>query len=125
MNNSGAIYCFYNNMICVSFDAILTTGSISYKALSLKIFRKKINRVRRACRNNPALIEYASLPPIVKIALSARFGNPEPKEDWERAEVLLKIINGSSIAPEGSIGSQENIAEEIKGWAMIAKKWKQ
>lgn len=124
IKNNG-IYYYFNDMLCVGFDAVIATYAIKYNTLKVQVTRKKINRVRRACRNTPALLEYKTLSPIIKMALSAKFGNPEPKEEFDKAEVILKIMNGQSIAPDGTIGNVEGIAHKIKGCAVVAKKFNQ
>lgn len=125
IKGNGIYYYDKNNTLCVGFDAVIATYAIKYKALSLQVHRNKINRVRRACRNTPALLEYKTLSPIIKMALSAKFGNPAPNEVLEQIIVMQKIMSGQSIALEGTIGSVEGIAHKIKGCAVVAKNFKQ
>lgn len=124
IKNNG-IYYYFNDMLCVGFDAIISTYAIKYNTLKVQVTRKQVNRVRRACRNTPALIEYATLSPIIKMALIARFGNPTPVDAHDQMIVMQKIMNNQSIAPDGTIGNVEGIADKIKGCAVVAKKFKQ
>lgn len=67
---------YHNDILCRTVDKLLNFCSeANYKIM---VHRKKINRVRRACKGTPALIEFSSLPleyreKIIKL----NGGNPE------------------------------------------------
>lgn len=80
---------YYNDILCCTSEEII---SISTKDIYKNMLRRKqINRVRRACKGNPALIEFSSLP-------------------LEYREELIKLNGGS---PEKTVKHQQ-FAEEIQ-----------
>ena len=63
----------YNNILCVSYNEIVPS-IYSFDAFRKAIERGKINRVRRASFESPALIEVASLPEKILSKLREKYG---------------------------------------------------
>ena len=64
----------YNNILCVSYSEIVPS-IYSLDALRKAIERGKINRIRRASFETPALIEVASLPEKIQSKLREKYGS--------------------------------------------------
>lgn len=71
------MFDYYDNILvvysnCLYEDDVIMTFS-NYRTLTS---RKKINVVKRGCRNTPALVEYESLPQRFKTKINKLFGDP-------------------------------------------------
>jgi hypothetical protein len=64
----------YNNTLCITAGELVGDGYISRSSYDKFIQRGKINRVRRASFETPALIEVMSLPEKILSAIKAKYG---------------------------------------------------
>jgi hypothetical protein len=122
---------YYNDILCCTADEIMQFCSESnYKAL---VHRNKINKVRRACKGTPALIEFSTLPLQYKEELiKLNGGSPEKtvKHQQFADEIQLDMdavsfyqnykMNGSPVKPE----KQRQLANEASILNAIAMKLK-
>ncbi|MCT3661078.1 hypothetical protein HZR00_00930 [Elizabethkingia anophelis] len=67
---------YYNDILCCTADEFIEISSIHIYNNMIK--RNQINRVRRACKGTPALIEFDSLPfEYREVLINKNGGNPE------------------------------------------------
>lgn len=72
---------YYNNILACTAEELLTVCTKSnYDKL---VQRGKINRLRRACKGTPALIEFRSLPADYRDALIKKYGDPDEAAKWQ------------------------------------------
>ncbi len=72
---------YYNNILACTAEELLTICTKStYDKL---VQRGKINRLRRACKGTPALIEFRSLPAEYRDALIEQYGDPDEAAKWQ------------------------------------------
>lgn len=68
---------YYKNILCVEASWMVNNGIITKNQYKNMSQRRKINVVRRGCRNTPALVAYESLPELYKNAVCEVLGcNP-------------------------------------------------
>jgi len=121
---------YYNDTLCCTQDEVLKFCSESnYQKM---VTRGKINRVRRACKGTPALIEFKSLPLQYREELIKLYGNPEKTVQHQQfaEEIQLDMdavsfyqnykANGSPIKKE----RQRQLANEASILNAIAMKLK-
>ena len=84
----------YNNILCVSYSE-LVPSLVSFHAFRKAIERGKINRVRRASFETPALIEVASLPEKILAKLREKYG-----ENFDRAAETDSLEGYYSLSQE-------------------------
>lgn len=81
----------YNNILCVSYNEIVPS-IYSFDAFRKAIERGKINRVRRASFESPALIEVASLPEKILSKLREKYGeNFDKAAETDSLEGFYKL----------------------------------
>lgn len=66
---------YYNNILSISYSELISNNLLSYSTIEKYLQRKKINRVRRASFESPALIEVASLPEKILVKLREKYGD--------------------------------------------------
>lgn len=67
---------YYNNVLCISGTTLIEEGFMSKPLYDINIYRKRIKRIRRGCKNTPALVAVDSLPSDILAAVKARYGEP-------------------------------------------------
>lgn len=85
---------FFNNILCVSGTDLIKSASNPNGVLSMCYYTKlvaqnKINRVRRASKDTPALIEFDSLPVKYKAMVEAQY--PDPRKEAINAPFAARI----------------------------------
>lgn len=67
---------YYNNTLCISHSTLVDEGFMSESSYKVSVHRRRIKKVRRGCKNTPALIAVDSLPSEILAAVKARYGEP-------------------------------------------------
>jgi len=67
---------YYNNVLCISRSTLVDEGFMSKASYDKKLQRGRIKRIRRGCKNTPALVAVDSLPSDILAAVKARYGEP-------------------------------------------------
>ena len=81
----------YNNILCVEYNSIVP-GFLTKESCNKYIQRGKINRVRRASFESPALIEVASLPEKILSKLREKYGeNFDKAAETDSLEGFYKL----------------------------------
>lgn len=66
---------YHNNILCISASELSLQGYLSMNNIKILVHRKRINKVRRASFESPALIEVASLPEKIQVKLREKYGD--------------------------------------------------
>jgi hypothetical protein len=79
----------YNDIICITYSELLEIRSEIY--IKKLISNNKINRIRRACKNTEALIEFDSMPEVIRKRYVSKYGDPHAakKEEEKQPELLM------------------------------------
>lgn len=80
---------YLENQLCIQPRAIINMGIFSEAKYKQLVRGNRVNVMRRACRNTPALIEYDSLPDSIKIAIRGKVGDPR---QLTSRNVLMELI---------------------------------
>ena len=67
---------YYNNVLCISAGTLIEEGFMSKPLYDWNLHKRRIKKVRRGCKNTPALIAVDSLPSDILAAVKARYGEP-------------------------------------------------
>ncbi len=67
---------YYNNVLCIACSTLVDEGFMSESSYKVSVHRKRIKRIRRGCKNTPALVAVDSLPSDILAAVKARYGEP-------------------------------------------------
>lgn len=85
----------YRNILCFAVSWLIENGIVTVENYKKMKTRKRIQQVRRACRNTPALVAYDSMPKVMQEAIKEIInGNPH---DQIKDNLLESFIehNGS------------------------------
>lgn len=114
----------YNGIVCISGSSLIKSDNNPYGILTKTNYDyyvrvNKINVVRRACNETPALIAFDSLPPKYKKMAKERFG--DPKVEAEKAGLLKNIEIKSEAVNyfkahiiEYEDGREERLPDEVQ-----------
>lgn len=67
---------YYNNVLCISAGTLIEEGFMSKPLYDWNLHKRRIKKVRRGCKNTPALVAVDSLPSDILAAVKARYGEP-------------------------------------------------
>ncbi len=67
---------YYNNVLCISAGTLIEEGFMSKPLYDWNLHKRRIKKVRRGCKNTPALVAVDSLPLDILAAVKARYGEP-------------------------------------------------
>ncbi len=81
---------YYNNTLCIEAAWLIEEGIFSKDNYDQLRFRNKINVVRRACLNTPALVAYDSIPERFKMQIVAKIG--DPRKAASQSELKARIV---------------------------------
>lgn len=113
----------YNNRLCATYDDLV--GIMSVRAVQCSAQRGKIEQVRRACKDTPALFAVDSLPMKYQTEIYRR--NPDMKERAESKQFVDTIEpDGAAInfyetyrLPDGRCLPPEKVAEYSNNAAIL------
>jgi len=81
---------YYNNELAVEPSWLIINNIISEKAYEHLCNRGKIRRLRRACKNTPALVAFDSIPERLRKLIELEVGDPYKAAAVNQVEVLIK-----------------------------------